>query len=246
MRTIALLLLFALAPMFTHAAELTISCDAPTQWTPVCRSSTDCDAPKPITTPITYNLYRPDQSAPLATGYSSCVFLRTNITPGVTLQHYVTAVVLGLESDPSATVTSIIASTDPVCAGAPPNETRSQTCPAPTTGTFEQSHGWTSVAAPACWSADAWAPAAPPAGVCVTPPSVLVTTGTYSYCATGTASAPTMTAIGYAAAGLSCGPATRQIGALKFCQITKAQTDIVGWCSADKSLATGIWARAAP
>jgi hypothetical protein len=207
MRTLTLLLLFALAPMFAHAQSLTVNC------TP---SFTNSDGtPIPTGTPMTFNLYKPGQATPLAAGYTSCSFKRTNLTPGATYAHYVTEVVGDKESDPSETITTQLAPADPVCAGAPPNETRSQACPAPTTGTFEQSHGWTSVAAPACWSADAWSPAAPPAGVCVTPPAALVTAGTYSYCATGTASAPTMTAIGYAAAGLSCGPATRQVGDCK-------------------------------
>lgn len=76
------------------------------------------------------------------------------------------------------------------------------------------------------------------------PPPPLLTSGTYSYCVTGTANVPTMTAIGYLSANLSCGPAVRQIGSVKFCQIDKSQTDIVGWCPVDKTLAAGIWARA--
>lgn len=78
------------------------------------------------------------------------------------------------------------------------------------------------------------------------PPPALLTSGTYSYCVSGTASAPTMTAIGYVTAGLSCGPTVRTVGSVKFCQITRAQADVVGWCTADKTLAQGIWSRAAP
>lgn len=187
MRT--LIVLFLLYPVFAHGADLTITCAPPTLWTPVCRTATDCDAPKPITTPITFNLYRPDQAAALATGYSSCVFLRTNLTPGATLQHYVTAVVLGIESDPSAVVTSMIPGTPPI-----------------------------------------------------DPPAPLVTAGPFSYEPTGTVAAPTMSAIGLIDAGLSCGPTTRVVGTVKFCQITRAQTDLIGWPK-DKTLSGGLWAK---
>lgn len=77
--------------------------------------------------------------------------------------------------------------------------------------------------------------------ISTTAPS-LTPVGPYVYEATGTASAPTMSAIGLLLPGASCG-ATRQIGTTKFCQITRAQGDVIGW-PADKTLAAGLWARA--
>lgn len=74
------------------------------------------------------------------------------------------------------------------------------------------------------------------------PPPPLVTAGPLAYQPTGTAAAPTMTAIGIVAAGLTCGPATKVIGAVKYCQITRAQVDLVNWPS-DLGL-TNVWARA--
>ena len=74
------------------------------------------------------------------------------------------------------------------------------------------------------------------------PPPPLVTAGPYSYEDTGTASAPKMAAIGLVIAGLPCGSTLRQVGAVKFCQITRAQTDLIGW-PIDKTLAKGLWAK---
>jgi hypothetical protein len=180
-----LVVLCLLFPLLAHGANLTIACDPPTQWTPVCTTTLLCDPPKPITTPIKYNLYKPTQTAPLVAGSAQCLFPRTNLGPG-TYQHYVTATVDGVESDPSTTVTSLI------------------------TGT---------------------------------PPPPLLTAGPFSYEPTGTAAAPTMSAIGLVDAGLPCGPVTRVVGAVTFCQITHAQTDLIGWPT-EKTLKNGLWARA--
>jgi hypothetical protein len=78
-----------------------------------------------------------------------------------------------------------------------------------------------------------------------TPSPALVTSGPYSYALGGTTAAPTMSAIGLIVSGLPCGPATKTVGTVKFCQITRAQTDLIGW-PVDKTLASGVWAKAAP
>jgi hypothetical protein len=77
-------------------------------------------------------------------------------------------------------------------------------------------------------------------------PTPLVTLGGYGYCATGTDTAPSMTAIGYVPAGLPCGPSVRTVGGVKFCKVTVEQVDKVSYCAPDKPLARGAWARAAP
>ena len=56
----------------------------------------------------------------------------------------------------------------PTCtAPRPPQETRTQTCPAGTTGTWSQSRTYDAAAYPTCWTAGAWTPAEAPAGSCV-------------------------------------------------------------------------------
>lgn len=64
--------------------------------------------------------------------------------------------------------------TPPTCtAPRPGTETRSQACPTGTTGSWTQTRGYTATTYPTCWAADAWTPAAAPAGACtpVTPPA---------------------------------------------------------------------------
>lgn len=82
--------------------------------------------------------------------------------------------------------------------------------------------------------------------VLVSPPSTLTTLGPYAYCASGTAAKPVMTAIGYVQAGLTCGPAVKTVAGINFCQIKPEQADKVIFCTSDKPLAGGAWARAAP
>lgn len=112
------LLLVALSPLAVRAANFTVSCTAPTNFVPVCRAPTDCDPPAPIpaATSFVFKLYKPATATPkisvdtlLDTG-SVCTFARTNVAPG-TYTHYATASVDGLESDPSDTVTKIVAVT---------------------------------------------------------------------------------------------------------------------------------------
>lgn len=59
----------------------------------------------------------------------------------------------------------------PTCtAPKPADETRAQTCPTGTTGTWSQSRSYSSAAYPTCWTPGDWSPSSPPAGACVTPP----------------------------------------------------------------------------
>ena len=74
-------------------------------------------------------------------------------------------------------------------------------------------------------------------------PTPLTPMGPYVYEPTGTATAPTMSAIGLLQPGATCGTSVRQIGTTKFCQITRAQADLIGW-PADKTLAQGVWVKA--
>lgn len=56
----------------------------------------------------------------------------------------------------------------------PADETRSQACPAGTTGSWSQARSYSAAAYPMCWTAGEWIPSAAPAGSCVpvvTPPN---------------------------------------------------------------------------
>lgn len=57
----------------------------------------------------------------------------------------------------------------PPCPAKPADEMQPGTCPTGTVGSWTQSRTYSSVAAPTCWTAGAWTPASPPAGVCTTP-----------------------------------------------------------------------------
>lgn len=79
--------------------------------------------------------------------------------------------------------------------------------------------------------------------VTVTAAPPMATAGPYGYEQTGTATSPTMSAIGLVQAGAPCGPVTKVIGVTKFCQIAITQIDTVIWPT-DRTLAKGVWAKA--
>jgi hypothetical protein len=170
--------------------------------------------------------------------------IRHYVLTGVTGPQYVSIMALNsanITSDPTGPIQmQVTASTD--CGPAPAPESRQQACTAPLVGNWTQTHGWSSVAAPACWQADPWTPDTAPAGVCASPPA-LKTAGPYGYCATGTTAAPTMTSIGYIDAGLTCGPTTRTLGAVKFCAVQPKSIDKVIFCPGDPALTKGAWAK---
>ncbi len=64
-------------------------------------------------------------------------------------------------SNVAVTVTS-----NPTCPSRPADESRTQSCPSGSSGTWTQSRTYTSAAYPTCWTAGAWTPSAPPAGFC--------------------------------------------------------------------------------
>ena len=55
------------------------------------------------------------------------------------------------------------------CGDRPAAQTRTQTCPDGTTGSYPQTNAFVAAAYPTCW-ATAWVPASPPDGTCVTSP----------------------------------------------------------------------------
>jgi hypothetical protein len=149
----------------------------------------------------------------------------------------------GARSDLSTVVSRTLTATTPppTCPAQPAPESRTQTCAAPTIGSWTQSHSWTSAPAPACWTADQWLPPSAPDGVCASPPQ-LVTADTKAYQFKGTTSP--LALVGMVAAGAPCGPATQVISGVKYCHITKSQVDMVVWPT-DLTL-TDFWAKASP
>lgn len=91
-----------------------------------------------------------------------------------TWQFRVVALSGASQSLPSGVVTLTITAS---CSALPAVVTRTQTCPTGTSGTWTQSHDWTPVAYPTCWSATAWLPTAPPAGSCPVTGWVVASTG---------------------------------------------------------------------
>ncbi len=89
-----------------------------------------------------------------------------SLAPG-TWQFQIVAKDSSGNSSPSNRVTLTIAGSQ-VCGAAPATATQSVACPAGTTGTWTQSHGWSPVAYPTCWTANAWTPTSAPAGSCTT------------------------------------------------------------------------------
>lgn len=64
----------------------------------------------------------------------------------------------------------------------PADATRTQNCPAGTTGTWSQSNAYVQAPYPTCWALGGqWVPAGPPIGACVTPPPP--PTGDWVHCA---------------------------------------------------------------
>lgn len=122
MRTLTLLLLFALAPMFAHGATITVTCTAPTAFTD--------STPIPAGTVITYKLYSSPAQNLLDTR-TSCSFPRTGVGPG-TYAHYVTASIAGVESDPTNIVTDTIGAPPPPKPNAPSGAKSTVTVSGPT------------------------------------------------------------------------------------------------------------------
>lgn len=234
--TLALIALLLVMSTPAQAEDRTITCTAPTK-------NTDDSL---LVDLLGFRLYGGLQGKPknsLATA-PDCRFVRTNLATGVQ-EWYVTALSPAGESAPSATTSYTVVGTTPppTCPAQPAAESRQQACLSPTIGSWTQSRAYSSIAAPACWEAGPWTPDVAPAGVCASP-APLKTSGTYAYCVQGTTAAPTMTSIGYVEPGESCGPATRTVGAVKFCQITRKQADKVIFCKGDETLSKGVWSRA--
>lgn len=173
----------------------------------------------------------------------------TTVVDGLTAGQWYFAVdafvASGQTSENSAIASATVTDAEPTCSAQPATESRSQACVAPTVGSWTQTRSYSAAAAPACWTAGPWLPETAPVGACTTA-APLVTQGGYAYCATGTATTPSMTAIGLIVAGLPCGPSTRTLSGVKFCKIAPAQADMILFCKGAETLPNGAWARAAP
>jgi len=70
-------------------------------------------------------------------------------------------------------VSVTVTTTSTTCPTRPADESRSQSCPSGTTGTWTQSRTYSSAASPTCWVAGSWSPTSAPDGFCAvdtTPP----------------------------------------------------------------------------
>lgn len=213
-----------------HAAETTIVCTTPV------KNTDDSE----LTNLAGFNLYGANTDKLRQTS-TVCRFTEANLTQGDHVWYVKAFNSAGIESDPTSVVHFMVEATPPpTCGASPAPESRQQTCTAPSVGQWTQQNVWASAPAPTCWVAD-WQPTSAPAGVCAAP-APLTTAGPLSYQDQGTTTVPKMAAIGLVAAGLPCGPAVRLVGTVKYCQITRAQTDLIVWPTVLSLPA--IWARA--
>lgn len=117
------------------------------------------------------------------TDFSNSVSLGASVTTYTfnalaagTWQFRVIALDAAGQSLPSSPVTLVITGDTPTCGAAPATATQSAACPTGTTGTWTQTHGWTSAAYPTCWTANAWSPTSAPTGACTTAATTTPTT----------------------------------------------------------------------
>jgi hypothetical protein len=208
----AALLAACLCPALAHAADVTVSCTGPTKW--------DTGALIAPGTVIDYRLYGGFAGKPktVLDTKPACAFVRTNVAAG-TAEYYVTAVIEGAESDPSATKTVVVPPTPVADRDGDGVSDATDTCP--------------DVAGPA------------PTGCPPKPePPTLVTTSTSAYELRGTANAPTLALTGIAPLGVVCGPETRVVNGVTYCRVPKMQIDAVVW---PQNLAlTDLWVKGAP
>jgi hypothetical protein len=94
--------------------------------------------------------------------------------------------VRGVGSYGCRTITRV-AVTAPVCPLQPAQETRTQACPAGTTGSWTQMRSYTAAPSPVCWAAGEWLPAEAPAGACVVAPAPTGPVMHFSDCQAGAA-----------------------------------------------------------
>lgn len=136
MRTLTLILLFALAPMFARAADITVTCDPPKTFVCVPTTTRTCPTtegdPIPAGTVQTFKLWKPQPTTtdlpPSATpgqdtllaSDTKCSFPRTNLGAG-TYWHYATVTIAGAESNPSLVTSITIAAPAPPKPNAPTN-----------------------------------------------------------------------------------------------------------------------------
>lgn len=145
-------------------------------------------------------------------------------------------------SQRTAIVSTTVAADPPPCGPAPTNESRPQSCPAPTIGSFTQTRTWTSAPAPTCWVPDPWIPYVAPGGICASPMVPLVTGATTAYEVRGASGNLPLALVGLVPISLPCGPETLLRNGVKYCRVAKTAVDVVVW-PADLAV-TDLWVRA--
>lgn len=137
----------------------------------------------------------------------------------------------GGRSAPSTPVTLVIGgSSAGTCAAAPATATQTVACPTGTTGTWTQTHGWTSAAYPTCWTANAWSPTSAPAGACTTAAVTWKTSAAESvFEAVLPVSGSALVqgnSVGTVAAGKTCGAEVYKIGTASYRRISDSDASL--------------------
>ncbi len=175
-----------------------------------------------------------DFSHSVTTGVTNSYTL-TNLAPG-TWQARVIALSAGGESTPSNVLTFDVTTTGTTgsCGAAPATATQTVSCPSGYTGSWTQTHGWSSAAYPTCWSAQPWTPTSAPAGTCAA-------VAAKPWVVSGTGSQPVYEAVlplsgsalvrgtqqGTVAAGKTCGSEVFKVGSTSYRQINEADASLV-------------------
>ncbi len=174
-----------------------------------------------------------DFSHSVTTDSTANSYTLTNLAPG-TWQARVIALSAGTESAPSTTITFQVTSggAPASCGAAPASATQTVACPTGYTGSWTQTLGWSSAAAPTCWVAQPWTPTSPPAGACTAVVQPWVVSGTGSqpvYEAVLPLSGSTLVRgmqQGTVVAGTTCGNEVFRIGTTSYRQIDEADASL--------------------
>jgi len=132
-------------------------------------------------------------------------------------------------SQPSSPVKLTISGSQ-TCGAAPATATQTVACPAGTTGSWTQTHGWTAAPYPTCWTANSWTPTSPPAGSCTTAAT------TWKTAASETVSEPVLsstgsttvlgTAQGTIASGKACGNQVFTVGSNSYRTVSESDVTL--------------------
>lgn len=103
-----------------------------------------------------WDLYRSDTNALISSHSSETACVDKAKSLGVTRNY----------TCRTRTSVAVTVTTGDTCGARPADESRTQSCPSGTTGTWTQTRTYTSAAYPTCWTAGSWTPGSAPSGYC--------------------------------------------------------------------------------